>query len=73
VKARVLGEGRLRFGGLEEIAGGAMYTPEDRKAYWAALTPEQRSIPPALKTWIDNVIVPALVDQWVSREATKAA
>ena len=36
---------------------------------------ERRNSPiePALKAWIDNVIVPALVDRWENREAAKAA
>jgi hypothetical protein len=30
----------------------------------------QASIDPQIKAWIDNVIVPALVDQWLSHEVT---
>jgi hypothetical protein len=33
-------------------------------------TPE---IDPGIKSWIDNVIVPALVDEWFSSEDSKAA
>jgi hypothetical protein len=29
------------------------------------------SIDPALKAWIDNVIVPALADQWVAQQDTR--
>jgi hypothetical protein len=30
-------------------------------------------IDPGVKSWIDNVIVPALVDRWLSSEDSKAA
>ncbi len=30
-------------------------------------------IDPGIKSWIDNVIVPALVDEWFSSEDSKAA
>ena len=39
----------------------------------AVRTRRSAPIEPALKAWIDNVIVPALVDRWESREAAKAA
>jgi hypothetical protein len=32
-----------------------------------------QQIDPGIKSWIDNVIVPALVEQWFSSEDSKAA
>jgi hypothetical protein len=39
-----------------------------------ALSPRRReSIDPVLKSWIDNVLVPALVDEWNREQSAQKA
>ncbi|HWY49692.1 MAG TPA: hypothetical protein VNX70_20055, partial [Bryobacteraceae bacterium] len=52
-----------------ERRGQDMPGPASRKSRRSPMT---ASIDPQIKAWIDNVIAPALVDQWFSREASQA-
>jgi hypothetical protein len=36
------------------------------RAYMESMAQSGEQIPPAVKAWIDNVLVPALVEQWVN-------
>lgn len=61
------------FGGRKErrhspstIAGRLGLEEEENRVTYGrqATSPARRSIDPTLKAWIDNVIVPALVEKW---------
>jgi hypothetical protein len=46
---------------------------EAERMRWMASMKNTTSVDPRIKSWIDNVIVPALVDEWIVSRASKAA
>ena len=36
------------------------------RAYMESMAQSGEQIPPAVKAWLDNVLVPAIIEQWVA-------